>query len=198
MGDRIAGLYQEKALAWDQQRGRDLIERGWLKRFAALLPEAGEVLDLGCGMGEPIGRWLVERGFRVTGLDSSDTLIALCRDRFPDQKWLVGDMRGLDLGRRFDGVLAWHSLFHLTADDQRAMFPRFAAQARPGAALMFTSGPEAGETIGEWQGEPLYHASLEPAEYDELLQANGFKLVERRLRDADCGGATVWLARRRD
>ena len=42
------------------------------------------------------------------------------------------------------------------------MFPRFAAHAQPGAPLMFTSGSEAGEAIGEWQGEPLYHASLEP------------------------------------
>lgn len=37
------------------------------------------------------------------------------------------------------------------------MFPVFAAHAAPGAVLMFTSGPTAGEAIGEWEGEPLYH-----------------------------------------
>jgi SAM-dependent methyltransferase len=194
--DSIVGLYERNAEAWDRQRERELIELDWLERFAALLPEAGSVLDLGCGSGEPIARWLVERGFAVTGLDSSSALIALCRARFTDHEWIVADMRALDLGRRFDGILAWHSIFHLTADDQRAMFPRFAAHARPGGALMFTAGPEAGESIGEWQSEPLYHASLDPEEYEALLAANGFTVVERRLSDPECGHASVWLARR--
>lgn len=194
--ERIVGLYEDHAEAWDRQRGRDLIERFWLDRFSALLPAGGSVLDLGCGMGEPIARYLIGRGFAVVGVDSSPSLLALARRRFPDQQWIDADMRRVELGRRFDGVLAWHSLFHLRADDQRAMFPRFAAHAARGAALMFTSGPEAGEAIGKWRGEPLYHASLEPAEYERLLQANGFAAIDRRLRDPDCGEATVWLARK--
>lgn len=46
---------------------------------------------------------------------------------------------------------------------------RFASHARPTAPLMFTSGPEEGEVIGSYCGEPLYHASLDPVEYDKLL-----------------------------
>ena len=196
MHERIVGLYQENALAWDRQRGRDLFEKPWLDRFLALLPERGTILDVGCGMGEPIARHFVERGYGVTGVDSSPTLVELARRRFPAQQWLAMDMRRLHLGRRFDGILAWHSLFHLSPEDQRPMFKRLAAHAAEGAALMFTSGSALGEAIGEWQGEPLYHASLDPAEYEALLAENGFAPVEHRLRDPDCGGATVWLARR--
>jgi 2-polyprenyl-3-methyl-5-hydroxy-6-metoxy-1,4-benzoquinol methylase len=195
MHERIAGLYEENAAAWDRERGRDLIERSWLERFAALLPEGGRVLDLGCGMGEPIGAWLIERGFRVTGIDSSPSLIAMARERFPQHGWESGDMRALALGERFDGLIAWHSFFHLRPDDQRPMFARFDAHAKPGAVLMFTSGPEEGETISEWRGEPLYHASLDPGEYRSLLAGNGFAVVEHKLNDPDCGGSTVWLAR---
>lgn len=194
--ERIIGLYERHAAAFDRRRGRGLFEKPWLDRFAALLPAAGSVLDIGCGMGEPMARYLIERGFAVTGIDSSESLIAICRQRFAGQTWLVGDMRALDLGRRFDGLLAWHSLFHLEPDDQRAMFPRFAAHARPGAALMFNSGPQAGEEIGEFEGEPLYCASLSPTEYRALLTANGFVLRDHRADDAECGGATVWLALR--
>ncbi len=194
--ERVIALYEENAEAWDRQRCRDLSERHWLDRFIALLPEGGRVLDIGCGGGEPIARCLIERGFRISGVDSSPSLIALCRERFPRQTWQVGDMRDLDLGERFDGLLAWHSFFHLAQDDQRAMFRRFRAHAAPGAALMFTSGPQAGEALGTWQGEPLHHASLAPAEYAALLAQNGFAVVDWRARDADCGEATVWLARR--
>jgi len=196
MHDRIIGLYEETAAAWDKARGRDLMEADWLARFAALLPAHGEVLDLGCGMGEPIAAWLAAQDFGVTGVDSSPSLLALARDRLSDQHWIVGDMRHIDLGRRFDGLIAWHSFFHLAPDDQRAMFARFAAHLRTGGALMFTSGPEAGEAIGEWQGEPLYHASLPPEEYERLLAESSFTVMAHEKNDPSCGGATVWLARR--
>jgi trans-aconitate methyltransferase len=152
------------------------------------------VLDIGCGMGEPVARWFIERGYRLTGVDSAPSLIAMARQRFPDEEWIVGDMRSLDLGRRFEGVLAWHSFFHLSPDDQRPMFARFAAHAGPGAPLMFTSGPEHGTAIGEWMGEPLYHGSLAPEDYGALLAANGFTIADHRVRDPECGESTIWLA----
>ena len=196
MHERITGLYEDNAAAWDRQRGRDLFEKPWLDRFAALLPPGGTVLDLGCGMGEPIAAYLIGLGFEVTGCDSSPSLIALCRARFPAQQWLVADMRTLDVGRRFDGIVMWHSSFHLARDDQRDLFPRLAAHSAAGGHLIFTSGAEEGVRAGEWMGEPLYHASLSPEEYQRLLETNGFTVVDRRLRDPECGDASVWIARR--
>lgn len=192
--DRIVGLYEEHAAAWDRLRGRELHEARWLDRSLAHVPAGGSILDIGCGMGEPIARNLIERGFAVTGIDSSPALIAMAQERFPDQEWIVADMRCIDLGRRFDGLIAWHSLFHLSPDDQRPMFARFASHAKPGAPLLFTSGSEHGEAIGEWMGEPLYHGSLDPEEYEALLETNGFGDVTRQLRDPECGSANVWLA----
>ena len=193
--ERIIGLYEETAAAWDEVRGGELKEREWFDRFTALVPPGSSILDLGCGSGEPIARHLVQSGYRVTGVDSSPSLIAMCRERMPDEEWLVGDMRTLGLGRRFDGILAWYSFFHLHFDDQRAMFPRFAARAASGAPLMFTSGPQHGEAIGEWQGEPLYHASLAPEEYRELLNANGFEVLSFKAGMPVGEGPSVWLAR---
>ena len=173
------------------------MEHGWLARFLAHVPPGGAVLDLGCGMGEPIARHIIDAGFAVIGVDTSPTLIALCRERFPDHDWHVADMRGLAPGRRFAGVLAWNSIFHLDHADQRAMFPVFAAHAAPGAPLMFTSGPAHGIAIGEFESEPRFHASLSPDEYRALLAANGFDVLDQRSEDPDCGRHTVWLARRR-
>lgn len=195
MYERIIELYDKNAAAMDRARGQTLFGRPWLDQFAGLLPAGGTILDVGCGSGQPIARHFIESGFSVTGLDSSPTLISLCRQRLPGGEWLVGDMRGLALGRAFDGVLAWHSFFHLPVDQQRLMFPRFAAHVRPGGALMFTSGPEHGEAFGCLHGEPLYHASLDPAEYRSLLGENGFAVVGHRSNDPECGGATIWLAR---
>lgn len=196
---RIVDLYERHAEAWAglRLRTRGLQERGWLERFRAVLPPGGSVLDIGCGAGAPIAAWLAGQGFAVTGVDSSPAMIAMFRARLPSETGLVADMRRLVLGRRFDGLLAWDSFFHLDHDDQRRMFPVFRAHAAPGAALMFTSGPAHGEAMGVLEGEPLYHASLSPEEYRALLDGQGFDVVAHAAEDPDCGGHTVWLARLR-
>jgi hypothetical protein len=34
---------------------------------------------------------------------------------------------------------------------------------------MFNTGPAHGEAIGQYRGDPLYHASLAPSEYEALF-----------------------------
>ena len=190
----IIDLYERHAASFDRDRGRSLPEKTWLDRFLRHVRPAGQLLDIGCGMGEPIARYCLDAGFRVVGIDSSPSLIAVARARLAQSEWIVADMRDLTLDRRFDGLLAWDSFFHLKPSDQRAMFARFAAHAREGAPLMFTSGPSAGEALGSYCGEPLYHASLDPGEYEQLLSSNGFSVQRYVPNDPACGEHTVWLA----
>jgi SAM-dependent methyltransferase len=195
--ERIVDLYQRHAASWDQDRGKTLFEKPWLDRFLALLPTGGSILDIGCGAAEPIAAYFIAAGYALTGADSSAAMIDICTARFPRQEWVVADMRSLSLHRRFDGILAWDSFFHLACDDQRRMFPIFRAHAAPKAALMFTSGPRHGEATGSYRGEPLYHASLDEAEYRALLDRSGFEVIAHVAEHCACGGHTVWLARLR-
>jgi cyclopropane fatty-acyl-phospholipid synthase-like methyltransferase len=189
-------LYETHAATFDRERGRQLIEAQYLRELLSRLPaRPGQVLDLGCGMGEPIAAFLIEAGCAVTGVDAAPAMIARCRSRFPGMTWVVQDMRTLALGRRFDAVLAWDSFFHLRQEEQRSMFPIFRDHLSPGGVLLFTSGPRAGEAIGEFGGEPLYHASLDPAEYRQLLERHGLEVIRHQADDPDCGGHTVWLAK---
>ncbi|MBB4302017.1 SAM-dependent methyltransferase [Rhodobium orientis] len=192
--DDIIGLYQRFARRFDEVRGRYLMERRWLDAFLNLIPAGGIILDLGCGSGEPIARHIVDRGYKVTGVDSAPAMLAMCRERFADHSWIEADMRRLGLRARFDGIIAWDSFFHLSGTDQRAMFPIFRAHAAARAALMFTSGPVAGIAIGDLFGEPLFHDSLDPQDYRRLLEENGFSVVDYVAEDPDCGGHTIWLA----
>lgn len=195
--DAIIGIYQRRAADFDADRARSLFEKSWLDRFLTLVPERGSVLDIGCGSGEPIAAYLMGQGRRVTGVDTAPAMIDVCRMRFPAGEWHIADMRGMALGKSFDGIIAWDSFFHLTHDDQRQMFDVFAAHAMPDTALMFTSGPEHGEALGALRNETLYHASLAPAEYRALLDARGFDVIAHTANDPDCGGHTVWLAQKR-
>lgn len=194
--DQIIDLYDRHASTWNKLRTNHFIDRKWIERFGSLLTPSATVLDLGCGSGQPVARYLIEAGAAVVGVDSSTQMLALCSAQFPAQEWIHADMRTLALNRQFDAILAWNSFFHLKPDDQRQMFPVFRRHASPGALLMFTSGPSHGEALGVFEGETLYHASLDPREYTAQLHDHGFELLEHIVEDAECGGQTVWLGRR--
>jgi SAM-dependent methyltransferase len=197
MAEDVCAKYQKIAGWFDANRGRQLMEKEYLELMLARLTQGGSVLDLGCGSGEPLAGFFIRKGFSVTGVDGSEAMIAMCRERFPAMSWLAGDMRGLSLGRRFDAVLAWDSFFHLSMDEQRAMFPVFGAHLNPGGLLLFTSGPAAGVISGNIQGEEFPYSSLDAAEYRRLLDGQGMKVLLHRVEDPACGKHTVWLAEKR-
>ncbi len=200
--DRIIDLYREGAADWIESRGRVLFsgeggpdEGVWLERFTQGLAPGATILDVGCGSGWPIAAELLRRGFAVTGMDTSEGLLDHARATLPHGRWIQGDMRVLELEETFDGVIAWHSLFHLTPEDQEVVVPKLAARVAPGGRLMFTSGPARGEALGAWRGEALYHGSLDPEDYRRLLTHAGL-IVEAGARPDAPGPGTAWLARR--
>lgn len=194
---RVVGLYQDRAADWIADRGRalhraqgDPDEAFWLDHLVSGLAGDAGVLDVGCGSGWPMAAVLLQRGFRVAGRDSSVALIDHARATLLTGDWATADMRDDLPAGPFDAVLAWHSLFHLSPDDQRRVLPGLAERVGPGGRLMFTSGPTHGETIGQWRGEALYHGSLDPDAYRALLTEAGLTI------EADGAKTGVWLARR--
>lgn len=197
LAGRVLEVYERQAGRFDRERSRALFERGWLDRFAGMLPGGGRVLDVGCGTGAPIADYLTGLGLAVTGVDGAAAMIEIARARRPEGDWRLADMRALDLGARFDGVLAWDSFFHLTGDEQRDVLPRLLDHLAPGGPLMLTVGPGTGEVTGDVGGEPVYHASLDRDEYARLLGAGGAEIVDFVAEDPGCDDHSVLLARKR-
>ena len=188
------GIYERQAEGFDRHRGKTLMERAWLEKLCAFVPEGGRILDLGCGAGEPVAGYLIEGGYAVTGVDFSDAMLDLARNRFPQARWINADMRTLGLDERFDAIVGWDSFFHLTRDEQRALIPLLAQHLSPGGAVLLTVGPEEGEVAGTVEGETVYHASLSREEYASLFQANGLGLTHYVAEDPDCDYHSVLIA----
>ena len=186
--------YEIHARAYDQQRTKVFFEKYWLDRFITSLPAGGSVLDIGCGAGVPIAQYLLDQGFKLTGVDSSPTMIDISRTRFPEGEWVVKDMRELSLSQIFDGIVGWDSFFHLNQDEQRSTLDLFCQHLNPDGALLLTIGDEAGEVLGVVNGQRVYHSSLDPNEYEQILLAAGFAEVTIALRDEKCGEHSVLLA----
>ncbi|WP_010115281.1 trans-aconitate 2-methyltransferase [Acinetobacter sp. P8-3-8] len=199
LAENIIQIYKKHGRAWTELRGDFLYEQAWLDRFLSIIPKHSKILDLGCGSGVPIARYLIENSCSIVGVDASDTMLEMAKQNFPEQTWIQADMRDIELDlklnqkldQKFQAILAWDSFFHLTQEDQRKMFEQFSKFAEHGTALMFTSGPANGEAVGDLFGDALYHASLSAEEYRELLNQYGFEVVKMIAEDVECAGHTV-------
>jgi SAM-dependent methyltransferase len=97
--------------------------------------EAGQrVLDVGCGVGVFLAL-LAERGAEPHGIDASEALIALARERLPDADLRVGDMESLPYeDDAFDLVTGFTSFFF--ANDMVAALREAGRVAKPGASVV--------------------------------------------------------------
>lgn len=143
--ERVYDAYEEIVHWFDNARTKTLMESEYLNLIVNSVPAGSSVLDLGCGTGEPIAQFFIDKGFKVIGVDGSKKMIELCKKRFPSEQWIVSDMREINLNQQFDVILAWHSFFHLDQDSQRKMFKLFETLIKSGGILAFTSGEEEGE-----------------------------------------------------
>lgn len=189
-------VYERQATEYDKRRSKALFEARWLARFTASLKPGDHVLDLGCGTGDPIARWFMAEGFAVTGVDFSEAMLAMALERWPDGDWRKADMRDFELDQKFDGVIAWNSFFHLTADEQKSCITRITRHLRSGGMLMLTVGPRAGEESGTVGEERVYHASLSPAGYAVCLEENGLQLTGFLAEDPETHSHTILMARK--
>lgn len=191
---KIIQIYEDTANWFDQNRRKSLEEKAYLELLLRNIKSNPSILDVGCGSGEPIAQFLIEKGCQLTGIDSAAKMIAICRERFPTMEWIQADMRKLNLARKFDAIIAWDSFFHLGYQAQQAMFPLFRLHLTDNGILLFTSGSEHGEAYGTMQGHRVYHASLDSADYRLRLEAEGFEVLIHTVNDPVCD-RTVWLAK---
>lgn len=192
--DGMSRVFEEHAVAWDQQRPKVLFEKKWLDKFITYLPAGANVLDLGCGAGEPIFEYLVQQGLKVTGVDYSQGMLQIARPRFPDCTFIRQDMRELNLDQKFHGIVGWDSFFHLSQEEQRAVLVRIIQHLKDPCVILLTVGDQAGEVLGKVDGQDVYHSSLSEEEYRSILSDHGFKAIDFVACDKECGEHTMLLA----
>lgn len=189
--------YNSKADDFIRLRSQSLMEAHWLDTFLRTLPKRPDILDVGCGSGRPIGAYLIARGCSLTGIDGSPALIDDARSHLPKANWRVEDMRYLKPSpQTYDGIIAWHSLFHLRPFEHGRVLKKLTRLLRPGGAFMFTTAPVAGKVTGFIGQTPVYHGAVSEYVYRHVLSRCGLKLVSFVRNDPDCGSATVALARK--
>jgi SAM-dependent methyltransferase len=122
----------------------DAAPSSWVRRFAHLVPQGGEVLDLAAGGGRH-SRLFLEHGYRVVAVDrDTETLTALPRqDRL---QIVTADLEAGGAwplpGRRFAGVVVTNYL-------HRPLFPAIVASVASGGILIYETFAVGNERFGK-------------------------------------------------
>lgn len=132
--DNFAWLYAKQ---WGEEFHREAIpalQRLLLKR----LPARAAILDLCCGDGR-LTQALARRGFRVTGLDSSENMLAYARQRLRRPRLILADAREFTLPPEYDAVISmFDSLNHvMTAEGLGRVFRNVFTCLKPGGEFAF-------------------------------------------------------------
>jgi len=186
---------------------------------ALALRADAKILDVGCGPG-----WLTEYfarlGYEMTGIDISEGLIQVARERLEglpcqvDQetplrcRFITHDIEAAPIDEKFDAIICYDALHHFA--DEKSVFRNLAAMLEIGGVLFIVEGhkpPSGSPTEIELRGFMEKYKTLESPFSSDYLRAlidqNGFAIVsdyvsvnglfERRMLTQDEGDLSLPL-----
>lgn len=163
---------------WDEARQNGSIS-SLLVLFVNKLKEGSRVLDIGCGTGNPVTRFLSEKNFVITGIDISNKMIEKARSlNLRNTNFMVVDFFDFKPGEKFDGVIAFDSFFHFPKEQQQNIYKMVACMLKKDGYLLFTHGKQDSEIINKMFDEEFYYSALESKIVKSLLKEAGFEIVE--------------------
>jgi len=197
--DHVRESYNVVSYAYRADDAEDGEQGLWLEELASHLAPGAAVLDLGCGCGIPMARWLTAHGYTVTGIDLSPVQIERARHLVPNAQFCCADFTTLDLPEyAFDAVVSFFAIIHVPIAQQPALFYSMRRWLKPDAWLLATVGARAWTgTEDNWLGAggsmSWSHEGTET--YLQWLRAAGFTVTWHRFIPEGSGGHTLLLAR---
>jgi len=159
--DEVGRSYDAIAHLWEAPR-HPLSGIPQHQRALQFLKTRQFALDVGCGCNGRIVELLQAQGFRVEGVDVSERMVELARERHPGARIHRADICRWEFPRQYDFVSGWDSIWHVPLAEQAGVLRKLCGGLNPGGVLIFTTGgtDEPGEVRDAHMGPPMYTATL--------------------------------------
>src|SRR5947209_4272168 len=186
-------------------RGKTYVDRvlGYVDKILEGLPAGSKVLDLGCGTGNLIAGYLVQKGFRVVGVDQSKKMLEIAKSEVPEADFIHADMVEIEFNEKFLAAIAWDSVFHVERKHHSAIYRKLANALEIGGRLLLSvGGSDAGSEVedsassdsgaegftSEMFGHTFFYSGYEPVITRKLLETEGFEIEVWEVDDLSSRG----------
>lgn len=176
--DDVRQGYNKVADEYLKQRDQ-FTNNKYLDKLAELLPKSATVLDVGCGAGVPIDSYLINKGYKVIGIDISEKQIELAKKNNPQGEYKVQDMSKLNGGEyEVDAVVSFYAIFHTKRETHLDLLKKINSFLPKNGYLLITMGSS------DWEGkeDDFYGGTMEWSHYNadknrELVKRSGFEII---------------------
>jgi cyclopropane fatty-acyl-phospholipid synthase-like methyltransferase len=177
MNDTVRKSYND--VAENYLKSREIFSnRKYLDKLVKLLPSGATILDIGCGAGVPIDSYLIEKGFKIIGIDISDKQIELAKQHVPQGQYERKDMADLQAGEyQVDGVISFYAIFHTPRQSHQTLFKKLKTFLPENGYLLVTMASTEWEGTEDFHGTQMSWSHYDAEKNKELIKDAGFEIV---------------------
>ncbi|PKY05005.1 S-adenosyl-L-methionine-dependent methyltransferase [Aspergillus campestris IBT 28561] len=169
-----------------------------IEKINSRLPTSANILDIGCGTGNPVSSTLASSGHKVVGVDFSPEMVTMSQKNVPKGKFLVADMRHYEhpTTARPDAIFNVFASFRLRREETESLVNKWAGWLNPNGLLCIATmaaddcpqdriengydpdGLCARAVRQRFMGNEFRHTMFTRRGWTDLLQRNNLEVVE--------------------
>ncbi len=200
MKSTLSDIYNEFAEDYENNRGAFNISEILNKFYTLVNTSKGALLDLGCGAGEPVAKYYIDKQWSAVGVDFSSRMLEMANKFVPKMETINGNILSVDFDdESFDAVVATYSLFHIKAKKHKALFEKIHHWLKPNGCFLFTyatksyTGKAVFEGYKTFMGRELFYSHKTPEELYTDLEKVGFEIKAKEYHTI-FGERFLWVS----
>lgn len=166
-----------------------------LLKFLRYLPKSSKVLDLGCGAGIPVSKFLADKGCKVVGIDFSDGMLKLARKNVHAAGFIKMNITKMKFKENsFDGAVSFYAIIHIPRKYHPKIYRNLHKMLKPGGVLFANASGTSTweETAKDYMGVPMFWSFYHPRITLKLIRKAGFQVIWSKI--LKIGGETqFWI-----
>lgn len=175
--DKTANKYHENFKNEIEQKEYD---RLILDSFSQKLKPDSFICDVGCGPSGHIGKYMIDKGHKVTGIDISQKCIDIANEHNPQIEFKVMDMMNTTFeDSTFDAIISFYSVIHTPKKHITSLLAEYSRILKEDGKLLLVVKKGTSEDFidDDWyEGNKIYFTHFLESEIEHYFTASNFSI----------------------